>query len=370
MFAHQRVLASVVAFAVAAAACAPAAAPAAPIQATPAAGQGGYADLLKAAQAEVAKKEGKIIVALELQDDAAKPVLEGFRAEFPFIKEITYERVRTTEQMQRLLIEAKSGKTPRYDVVHISDDSWADFTAAGMFPKPPFAYSTLISTLPADWPKPDPRSVDPEGLYIATSFLARGIAWNTKLLPKAQEPTGWSTCTDPKYRGKIMYDPRAKLTALQYDPKTRTFFLGWLKDLVANKLVLQRGQSEGLEKLSAGEYPLFCGVNYHSTMTLVDQGAPIGFMFPDPYPLEFGGQIHVVQWSQTQATTQLLVVWLATKGQALMEKYAYRGSPLDPAGRKYPLAQGKYSAICDTTCIAKTAEYDKEHAQILGLPGQ
>lgn len=239
-----------------------------------------------------------------------------------------------------------------------------------MFPKPPFSYPAVIASLPAAWGKPDPRTVDPDGYYVATSSLARGIAWNTKLLPKGQEPTGWSTCTDAKYRGKIMYDPRAKLTALQHDPKTREFFIGWLKGLVANKVVLQRGQSEGLEKLSSGEYRLFCGVNYHSTMTLVDQGAPIGFMFPDPYPLEFGTQIHVVSWSQTQATTQLLVVWLATKGQPALEKYAYRGSPTDPAGRKFPLAQGKYGAVCDAACLAKTVEYDKEHAQILGLPGQ
>jgi iron(III) transport system substrate-binding protein len=352
------------------AATGPATSPAAPAPTNAAAGQSVFNDLVRTSQAEVAKKDGKLAIALELQEDAAKPVLDGFRTEYPFIKEISYERLRTTEQMQRLLVEAKAGRTPRYDIAHVSDETWADFTAAGMFPKPPFPYGALTSSLPADWAKPDPRAVDPEGLYIATSSLARGIAWNTKLLPKGQEPTGWSICTDPKYRGKVMYDPRAKLTALQHDPKTRDFFIGWLNGLVANKMVLQRGQSEGLEKLSAGEYPLFCGVNYHSTMTLVDQGAPIGFMFPDPYALEFGTQIHVVGWSQTPATTQLLVLWLATKGQPLMEKYAYRGSPSDPGGRKFPLARGKYGAVCDTACIAKTAEYDREHAKILGLPGQ
>ncbi len=47
---------------------------------------------------------------------------------------------------------------------------------------------------------------------------------------------------------------------------------------------------------------------------------------------------------------------------------AYRGFPWDPISKKYPLAKGKYIAICGAKCALKWDEYNRELQEILGLP--
>lgn len=327
-----------------------------------------FNQLVEASKAEMAKKGGRLAVALEWEA-GGKEVVSAFKNEFPFIKEASFERVRTTDQMQRMLVEYQAGRTPKYDIVHVSFEAWPSYRDAGMFVRPPVPYKELVKSLPPDWPPPDSRAVDSEGLFIATAGLARGIVYNKNLVSPDKAPKKWEDCLNPMWRGKFLYDPRPKLTALQYDSKTREAHLKWLRQIIENKVVLGRGQSENVEKVAAGEYPLFCGVNYTSAMKAIDLGAPLVFFFPDPFPLEFGTQIHIMKWSQTQATAQLFITWLATKAQPLVEKHSYRGFPWDPKSRKYPMAKGKYAAVCDVECLKKSPEYDTEHARILGLPG-
>jgi ABC-type Fe3+ transport system substrate-binding protein len=189
-------------------------------------------------------------------------------------------------------------------------------------------------------------------------------------VPPNKVPKKLEDCLDPTYRGKFLYNSRNVLTSLQHDPKTREAHLKWLKAMVQNKPVYVRGQTEGLERLASGEYALFCGVNYNTTLRMVNDGAPIGIAFPDPYALDFAQRIHVFKWSPNPATGQLFGVWVATKGQPAVEKYMDRGFPWSPNTGAYALAKGKYAAICGPECADKTDKYLEEHAKILGLPGR
>ena len=321
--------------------------------------------LVEASRNEMAKKGGKVLIGTDWTKDEAKPVLSGFKRDFPFVEAPSFERLRTTEEMQRMLMETQAGRTPPFDILNISHESWPDYKKAGLFPKPAFSYKALVKTLPKGWTAPDPRIVDPEDEYMATTGLARGIAYNKNSVPADKVPKDWKDCLDPAWRGKVVYDPRPKLNSFQHDPKTRQWYLNWLEGLVKNKVVLGRGQTENIEKVAAGEYPIFCGVNYYSTMRAVAAGAPLGFILPDPFAMEFGTQIHVVKWSTTPATTQLFVLWLATKG----DQPRYREFPWKPGVDIAPLAKGKYMAVCDVECLNKSTEYIKVHAKILGLPG-
>lgn len=136
-----------------------------------------------------------------------------------------------------------------------------------------------------------------------------------------------------------------------------------------NKAVLNRGQTENLQKVAAGEYPIVCGVTFHSAMPMKDQGAPLEFALPDPFVLEVGTTYHNMKWSDAQATTQLLALWLASKGQEAVSKYGYRAMPWNPRARKYAMSKGKYVAICDATCLRRRDVYNKLHLDILGIPG-
>ena len=335
-------------------------------------GQAGapFKKLVEASQKELDKKNGELTIGLEWVEELANNTLKNFQQEFPFIKKLTFIRMSKVENMQRLLLEVQQGKSPKFDITTISSEVWSDYRKAGLFLKPAFDYRALAKSLPPDWGVIDARAIDPKGYYIAGTALIRGgLVYNTEAIPADKTPKGWEDCVNPTYKGKVLFDPRNKSAGFQHDPKTREWFLKWLKNLVANQVVLNRGQIENIEKVAGGEFPLFCGVNYYSAMPLIEKGAPVKYVLPDPYPLEFGTQIHVLKWSQTPATTQLFAVWMASKGQEALGKYAFRSFPWKTNTPIYALAKGKYAAICDVECINKSDQYEKEVADILKLPG-
>lgn len=328
-----------------------------------------YNQLVELAKSEVAKKAGKVIIALNWTQPQGKAIVDEFKKDFSFVKETKFERVRTVEEAQRALMEFKAGRPQQVDVTTISDEVWLAYHEAGALVKPPFEYRRLAKALPQGWPALDPRVIDPNGYFLATTGAVRGIAYNKTLVSPDKAPKRWEDCLDPMWRGKVLYDPRPKLTSLQHDPKTRDAQLKWLRGLVENKVVLNRGMDENLQKVAAGEFPINCAANYHNAMPMIDEGAPLGFVLPDPIPLELGTQMFVTKWT-LPATTQLFALWAATKAQPVVEKSGYRGFPWDPTSRKYPLAQKKYIAVCLPDCLRLAAEkYDQEHAKILKLPG-
>ena len=328
-----------------------------------------FTQLVEAAKAEMARKEGRLFVSMHWPNEQGRAVAPHITKDFPFIREVTYERSSGVANSQRMLMEAKQGRVPNFDVLGIVTEMLGAYAKEGLFIKPPYDYRTVVKFLPSDWPRPDPRAIDPGGIHIATAALARGIAYNKNLVPAHKIPKEWDDCLDPLWRGKFLYDPRPKLFPLQHDPKTKAAHLKWLKGIVENKVVLTRGQVEGLEQLAAGEYPLFCGINYHSAMPMIDEGAPMGFVFPDPVPVELATVLHVLKWTKLPATTELFALWLATRAQPLVDKESHRGAPWDASSRKYPLVKGKYIAVCGVDCLLKKDEYLAEHSRILGLPG-
>jgi ABC-type Fe3+ transport system substrate-binding protein len=328
-----------------------------------------FSQLVQASKAEVEKNGGKLTVGMTWTDRQAKPVLQEFKKEFSFVRDISHSRLRTVEQAQRMLMEYKAGRAPDIDIPDISSELWPEYFKEGLFLKPRYDYKELIKSLPKDWPAPDPRVLDPEGRYIASTGSARGIAYNKNLIPPDKAPKGWQDCLDPRWKGSITYDSRSRLTAFQHDPKTREWFLKWVKGLVENKVVINRGMEESLEKVVAGEYHISCVTNYHHAIPMIDEGAPLVFFFPDPFTLDISTELLVVKWSKTPATTQLLSLWLATKAQPLVETVSHRGFPWIPTSRKYPMTRGKYMAVCGSDCDIKADHYNEEHARILGLPG-
>jgi ABC-type Fe3+ transport system substrate-binding protein len=325
--------------------------------------------LAERSQSEMAKGKGKLSVLLDLPAKEIVPILKVFQKEFPFVKEPIYHRMNRTEEFQRMILEAKAGRSPDYDIGHAQFEAWTELRDAGMFIKPPFSYQQLAKTLPPDWGALDPRAIDPNGYYLAASVLIRIIAYNKNIVPANKAPKGLEDCLDPAWRGKFLYSTRPLMVALQHDQKTRETQLKWLKSIVENKAVLISGQTEGLEKVAAGEYALFCGVNYNTTLRIIEEGAPIAIAFPDPYALDFAQRIHVFKWSASPATGQLYALWMATKGQPAVEQYMRRGFPWNPQASAFPLAKGKYAAVCDSACAAKMNQYLAEHAKIIQLPG-
>jgi hypothetical protein len=99
-----------------------------------------------------------------------------------------------------------------------------------------------------------------------------------------------------------------------------------------------------------------------------DKKVPLEIVYPDPLPLELGILMQLPKGTPTPAASQLLALWLATKGQAGLAEL-YRELPWSKFSQKSELAKGKYLAVCDIECTLKGEELQAEHAKLLGLPG-
>jgi hypothetical protein len=171
--------------------------------------QGGnlYNQLVEASKAEVAKKSGKLIIALNWTNPQGKAIVEEFKKDFSFVKETKFERLRTVEEGQRALMEFKAGRPQQVDVSTVSNELWPSYHESGAFVKPPFEYQKLAKALPHGWPPLDSRVIDPNGYFLATTGAVRGIAYNVQMAPGDRAPKKWEDCLDPMWRGKVLWQP-------------------------------------------------------------------------------------------------------------------------------------------------------------------
>lgn len=331
---------------------------------------GEFDKLVARSKAEVAKVGGKLSISLDWTKSDAKPVMAAFMKEFPYIKDIKYVRETGIGPFGRYLISYKQGENPPYDIMHIASEFQEQFLKSGAFQRPMFSYESLNSSLPKSWPKVHKNALDPKGDFVSTTGNARGILYNTKLVTGGSIPTSWASCLDSKWKGQVIVDARNKLQAYQYDPKERPRHLAWLKKLVVNKVVIVRGQGSIVRKVAAGEFPIACGVNYHTAYRAIErQGVKnVKFVFAESVPLELGTRLYTPKWTKTPATAQLFALWAATAGQAALGKFAYRGFTWNDRAHKYAAARGKYVSLCGAECAQGWTRFNKEYPELLEIP--
>ena len=162
-----------------------------------------YNQLVDASKSEVGKKGGKLTIALNWTNPQGKAIVDEFKKDFAFIKETKFERVRTVEEAQRALMEFKAGRPQQIDVTTISDEVWPTYQEAGAFVKPPFEYQRVAKVLPQGWPSLDPRVIDPNGYFLATtgavevSLTTLRLCHPTKRLKDGK--TAWTRCGAVKF---------------------------------------------------------------------------------------------------------------------------------------------------------------------------
>jgi len=327
-----------------------------------------YEQLLADSKAEMAKLGGKFRIGFDWTANDAKPVFEALAKEFPHIKP-EYKRETGVAPFQRYFISIQQNQFPPYEMFDVASEFEKQYWQAGFFVSPKYDYKAINDSLPAGWPKIHPAAMDPEGKYIATVAQMRGIAWNPTLVKAGTEPKTFADCADPKWKGKNIIDGRNKAQALMHDPSTSTDTINNIKTMKANGVVITNGQAQVLARVVSGEYAITCYINYHTTQRMIDGGEKfVKFALGDVVPVELATRVGVPKWSEAPATVQLVAVWLATKGQPVIDKAAYRGFPWVEGSSLYAQAKGKHYAICSADCFDKYEDYNKQFADLLGIP--
>ncbi len=313
-----------------------------------------FQDLVQKAQ-----KEGAVVWWDSVEEEPIHKILKQFENKFHIRAE--YERWEGVARQQRTLIELKSGRPIRADVMSPGREFAEEFTKEGVFRKPPFDYVQL-------WPDVNRKIIVSGGLALSVMGEGRAIAYNPKLIREDLVPKTWDDCARPELKGKAVLDSRHKLYALHWN--RRKWFLQWLKKMLANDVKLMRGQTTILQLVSSGAYGILCGAHVYTTLELIDKGAPnLKLVVPGELLVELASSQYIRKNSPHPYAAQLLIGWLASaEGQYWFDRTDYRGFPWVPETANAKLAKGKKVLLCDVECTDHAGEMAREYTQLLGLP--
>ncbi|NBK21890.1 MAG: extracellular solute-binding protein [Spirochaetia bacterium] len=208
-----------------------------------------------------------------LKDSQLAAIKEGFMKMYPNIT-MDYYTAGTGNVMTKLATEQQAGGISA-DIIWVGDPTnYIDFKEQGLL---------LPYDSPAAADIPD-KFKDPERLYMSARLIMLGFVYNTNLVKGNQIPKTWNDLLKPEFKDYIaMTDPTTSGTTLftvaglVQSPK-----YGWsyFEKLKANGMKLENGSSGVVNKAAAGEYKVSIGVDYIAR-TVIDQGATIGFVYPD-----------------------------------------------------------------------------------------
>jgi iron(III) transport system substrate-binding protein len=304
---------------------------------------------------EGAKAEGKLVWRDGLKPEEVAPIVKAFEAKYPFIK-VDHMRIRGTDSRERLFRELTAGKS-NVDVFDLGGEEVPTFKKMGLLAK-------------YDWTKAFdimPELLERDQMLIGVGASMKTVGYNRNMVSKQDVPKRWEDLLDPKWKGKIVVDTSPKPFVHLMPGWGEERVLDYLRKLAANKPIFRRGQTESIELLAAGEYPMIAGT-YRSSMALVIQkGAPINMIFFDVIPVNLD-KYGMAKNAPHPNAAKLLLGWLASEeGQEFFDDVTARGIPLPNYNTEAAkLAKGKKLSFFTGDWVDREAELLGKALKALG----
>jgi iron(III) transport system substrate-binding protein len=220
---------------------------------------------------EGAKKEGQIVYYTTMTLDQSKQTVDRFEKKYPFIK-VTLFRTGGGPLLNKIFTESRGG---RHD--------WDVVVGRGEMVLPMMQRKLLASYPSPESKMIDEQLVDKEGFWTAYYVNSYVLGWNTKLVKREDVPKTYDALLNPKWKGgQISLDTEAygMVEGLKraWGQEKAT---AYLKKLAALDPVLKRGNTERVQLVVAGEYPLIIAYN-QTIQRLTSRGAPIDWLPLEP----------------------------------------------------------------------------------------
>jgi iron(III) transport system substrate-binding protein len=292
---------------------------------------------------EAAKKEGKVATYGDYSYDEAKEIQAAFNKRYPFIK-FEHLSMGSSDVVTRVLMESKSG-TAGADVALTGGPTFLPLVKEGFLRQVDWAaLGVHPNTIDTSW-----------GVTCATVTYV--LAWNTKLVSRADAPKNWNDLLDPKWKGAIGLwvnpFPFGDLVPVMGEAHVADY----LKKLMQNEPVIIRAGAEIPTRLAAGEVSVAVVID-QTIRRVVEKGGPIEWVWPDPIPVT-RYDAAIVKLARNPNAATLYCVWLSSpEGAAAYEKATWRGNIFIPnapisqktKGKKYSFwptekAEGRAAAI-------------------------
>jgi len=120
--------------------------------------------------------------------------------------------------------------------------------------------------------------------WLASSITIMTGAWNTNKVKKGDEPTQLDDFADPKWKGKLIAEPRdveLLIGLARHKFKNDEKATDLIKKIAANNVEFHKGHSDLAELLVAGQSAACVTCYSHHYPSRIKKGAPVGYMLSE-----------------------------------------------------------------------------------------
>ena len=298
------------------------------------------------------KEEGVLNCYCSLVQANAEKIFPMFEKRFPGIK-INHVDATSDQLVTRAIVEAKAGKV----IADIMAFGLPGILRAG-------DQGILLDKVP---PEAASYPVELKGSYwIANNLLFFVGAWNTNLTKKEEEPKTFDDFGDPRWKGRLIAEPRDAeiLIGLMHKHKSLEKGRDVLKRIAANNVEFHRGHSQLVELLAAGQGAacFTCSSLYFPQR--IKKGAPLGFSLAEGIA-EISG-LAVLSAAPHPNTAWLYARWAASEeGQKV---YAMGGrTPAHPKVEPAEDVRPRAIYAVGANDLKQFATYEKIWKETFGL---
>ena len=226
-----------------------------------------YAQTIDETYKQALKEGGVLNVYGTLTPDTAGKVLPVFEKRFPGIKAVN-TGASGDKIVARAISEARGGRTIG-DVFHMNLENVMQVQEQGL----------VLEKLP---PEAEIFATHLKGTYwVATRFNTLVAAWNTQLVSKADEPKSFEDFADPKWKGKLLAEPRDAeflIAFAEQKYKNTDAAIALFRKIAANGVEFHSGHPQLVELLMAGQGSACITCYTHHLLPRIQKGAQITYL--------------------------------------------------------------------------------------------
>ena len=274
---------------------------------------------------DAARKEGKVVWYTTLiVNQVVLPLKSAFEKKYPGVT-LDYARNDEGPTAIRLLNEAKSGQM-QADVF--------DGLTVNVALKREGLLARLDVPNAADYP---PEMKDVDGTWQALLLFVFTPGFNTTLVSKADAPRTYQDLLDPKWKGKMAWNPNSSAGAIGFVGNILLTMgpekgMDYLRALAKQQIVNVEASSRAiLDQVIAGEYPIGLMMFNNHTVISARKGAPSDWLPMEPVPVAFDSLGLMKNAPHPNAAKLLVEFLLSEEGQLVLKDADYL-----PANPKIP----------------------------------
>lgn len=303
---------------------------------------------------QLANQEGaKLTWYTSLTDDTEAAVADAFEDEYDI--EVSVYRSTSETVAQRVSDEAKADFRGA-DVLESNGTEMALLDEEEVFV--PYKPAGTDNLAPGSRPS-----------WTVSRFNKFVVTWNTKLVPKGEEPRSFDELAEPRFEGKLAIEAgdadwyrTLRDYLVEEEGRSEAEADRLLEGIARNSRVIT-AHALVSQLLGAGEFAIAVSNYLHQTRDLIDDGAPVAYEpFVEPVVSRPQG-IGLLKTTEHPAAAVLFEEWLVSDGQEILAEHN-----VVPARKDLVETTGVNEVLVDVDSFVEEAdEWDERYAELLRL---